>query len=106
MIAWPKQKDDPSPSNGDADGDSGNKVDDRNGEFFNSEKYLYQFENEKHRDFIKDDQPDRRAWTRGSKVEIYSSTLGGWQAGTAVEVNGDTLTITYGPPSQQMRKTL
>merc|ERR1712129_450252 len=69
-------------------------------------KLLYQVENEKHREFIKDDQPDRRAWTRGSKVEIYSSTLGGWQTGTAVEVNSDTLTITYGPPSQQMRKTL
>ena len=45
-------------------------------EFANSEKYLYQFENEKHREFIKDDQPDRRAWTRGTKVQIYSSTLG------------------------------
>eukprot|EP01084_Bolivina_argentea_P040795 75310_1 len=74
--------------------------------FLDSEKFLYQFENEKHREFIKDDQPDRRAWTRGTKVEIYSSTLGGWQTGTVVEVNNDTLTITYGPPSQQMRKTL
>lgn len=26
--------------------------------------------------------------------------------GTVVEVNNDTLTITYGPPTQQMRKTL
>ena len=50
-------------------------------EFANSEKYLYQFENDKHREFIKDDQPDRRAWTRGTKVQIYSSTLGGWQTG-------------------------
>ena len=75
-------------------------------DFNDSEKYLYQFENEKHREFIKDDQPDRRAWTRGTKVEIYSATLGGWNQGTVVEVNNDTLTITYGPPTQQMRKTL
>merc|ERR1712228_1004486 len=73
---------------------------------FQEKESLYQFENEKHREFIKDDQPDRRAWTRGTKVEIYSSSLGGWQSGTVVEVDNDTVTITYGPPSQQMRKTL
>ena len=60
--------------------DDDNKTEDK--EFANSEKYLYQFENEKHREFIKDDQPDRRAWTRGTKVQIYSSTLGGWQTGS------------------------
>eukprot|EP00485_Elphidium_margaritaceum_P021170 CAMPEP_0202710850 /NCGR_PEP_ID=MMETSP1385-20130828/22758_1 /ASSEMBLY_ACC=CAM_ASM_000861 /TAXON_ID=933848 /ORGANISM="Elphidium margaritaceum" /LENGTH=885 /DNA_ID=CAMNT_0049370467 /DNA_START=33 /DNA_END=2690 /DNA_ORIENTATION=- len=74
--------------------------------FTDSDKFLYQFENEKHREFIKDDQPDRRAWTRGTKVQIYSATLNGWQPGTVVEVNNDTLTITYGRSNQQMRKTL
>jgi len=73
---------------------------------FESESFLYQFENGKHREFIRDDEPHRRAWTRGTKVQIYSSTLGGWQTGTVVEVSEDTLTITYGPSAQQMRKTL
>ena len=77
--------------------------------FENSDKHLYQFENEKHRIMLCDDQPDRRAWTRGTKVQIYSSTFNGWTDGTIIEINNndkDQLTITYGTSTQQMRKTL
>ena len=71
-----------------------------------TQKCVYQFANDKRREFVMEESPDRLAWTRTTKVEIYSESLGGWQLGTIVEIEEDLVTVTYGPPSQQMRKTI
>ena len=73
--------------------------------FVDSVHYLYQFEKAKHRMFIKSDEPDRGAWSKGCAVEIYSSTNNGWCNGTIIDICGDAVTIQYGAV-QQMRKTV
>ena len=70
------------------------------------QKFLYQFTNDQFRECVLAESPDRLAWTRTTKVEIYSQSLKQWQMGTVVEVKGDLVTVTYGPPSQQMKKTI
>jgi len=60
------------------------------------EDYNYTFRPSSHRDFIKLSQPDRAAWTRGTKVQIYSFTFNGWENGTVIQVNRNLLTVAYG----------
>ena len=73
--------------------------------FVNSKQYVYQFENEKHREFIKSDEPDRQSWYKTCSVQIYSSTLNKWTTGTVVDIEKDSITIQYGE-EQQMRKVV
>jgi ribosomal protein L21E len=43
----------------------------------------------------------------GTKLQIFSASLGGWQQdGSVVDVKNDNLTITYGSSKNQMKKTL
>jgi len=56
--------------------------------------------------FIKEEQPDRRAWTRGTKVKVNSTTFKSWVDGTIIDVNHDTLSITYGVHNTTMKKQL
>jgi len=56
----------------------------------------YQFKWYRHRQFVKASQPDRRSWSRGSRVEVFSESLGGWQQGTVLQINRNLLTVAYG----------
>ena len=50
------------------------------------EDYNYEFRSHRHREFIKLSQPDRAAWNRGTKVQIYSVSFDGWTQGTVIQV--------------------
>eukprot|EP00485_Elphidium_margaritaceum_P001291 CAMPEP_0202699274 /NCGR_PEP_ID=MMETSP1385-20130828/12481_1 /ASSEMBLY_ACC=CAM_ASM_000861 /TAXON_ID=933848 /ORGANISM="Elphidium margaritaceum" /LENGTH=557 /DNA_ID=CAMNT_0049356171 /DNA_START=26 /DNA_END=1699 /DNA_ORIENTATION=- len=64
--------------------------------FVSHRNYLYQFENARHHQFVRHDEPDRSAWTQSTVVQIYSSTLGKWTKGTVIGVDGDQVTVQYG----------
>ena len=91
--------------------------------FVNDRNYLYQFENKRHRGFIKSDEPDRQSWYKSCNVQIYSSTLKGWTIGQVIDIQNDLITVQYDNAStitadnngyhqlhhsqtQQMRKTV
>lgn len=63
--------------------------------FKNERTYLYQFENKRHRGFIKSDEPDRQSWYKSCNVQIYSSTLKGWTIGTIIDIQKDHITVQY-----------
>eukprot|EP00484_Ammonia_sp_Unknown_P019039 CAMPEP_0197030348 /NCGR_PEP_ID=MMETSP1384-20130603/9598_1 /TAXON_ID=29189 /ORGANISM="Ammonia sp." /LENGTH=465 /DNA_ID=CAMNT_0042459675 /DNA_START=42 /DNA_END=1439 /DNA_ORIENTATION=+ len=55
----------------------------------------YRFKPSRHREFVKLSQPDRDAWSRGTRVQVYSQSLGGWQNGTVLQINRNVLTVAY-----------
>ena len=71
-----------------------------------NQKFLYHFSKDERREFVIEESSDRLGWKRTTKVEKYSESLGGWQLGTIGEVEGDLVAVTYGTPSQQMRKNV
>ena len=54
--------------------------------FESTDKCLYQFVNAKYRQFAKEEEPDRQAWTEGTKILIHSTTFKGWSDGTIINV--------------------
>eukprot|EP00488_Nonionellina_sp_1-RS-2012_P000981 TRINITY_DN1560_c0_g1_i1.p1 TRINITY_DN1560_c0_g1~~TRINITY_DN1560_c0_g1_i1.p1 ORF type:complete len:313 (+),score=122.83 TRINITY_DN1560_c0_g1_i1:99-941(+) len=82
--------------------------------FMNDSKYLYKFFKSKKRGFKKYHNfvcngLDRCSWCRGTQVEIYSSSLHGWQLGEIVKIgtNHDVV-VSYdgGNDSKYLLKTV
>eukprot|EP01083_Nonionella_stella_P084668 234442_1 len=71
--------------------------------FVCSRNHLYQFENARHRQFIKHDEPDRESWYLGCDVSIYSETLKGWNVATVIDIEHDMITVQY---AGNIRKTV
>ena len=75
--------------------------------FSASSEYLYQFDADKQKEFVAEDEPDRRAWIRGTQVMIYSEAFCGWKLGRIDRIdtsNVDMVVVMYGPSYQQMVK--
>ena len=71
---------------------------DNNFIFMNNNQYLYKFNQNKKRQFKKYhnffiNNLDRNAWTRGTEVEIYSSSLNGWTFGEIIKISGDRQSV-------------
>eukprot|EP01084_Bolivina_argentea_P284116 486825_1 len=72
--------------------------------YMNDDKSLYRMVKAKKRQFKKyhhfmQNKLDRDSWCRGTQVEIYSTSLRGWQVGEIVKIGanrGDTVVVSYG----------
>ena len=70
--------------------------------FLNNNNYLYIFSLKHKRQFKKvyhflNDMLDRKAWTTGTEVEIYSASLGGWIEGEIIKIspNRQCVVVSY-----------